>query len=261
MVVFSGKNFNHALSEGEVPGILYGMSDSGWMDQDLFSTWFSTHFLQHAVSSRPIVLLLDGHSSHFTLELVKTAAEHDVIIFCQPPHTTADSQPLDISCFGPLKTYWSEACCDFLFSNPGRVITKFQVSKLFARAWSKGMSIENCVAGFKSTGICPFNPQAILKKLPSSTSSTAESENVNSIQPLVNAMSENSGDSETEDSETEDTQLHLDPTPRFSPETNLQYETRFRSGYDIFYRYQLCCLAPRISSRKCSKPFQCVRIH
>ena len=95
MVVFSGKNFNHALSEGEVPATLYGMSDSGWMDQELFATCFSTHFLRHAVSSRPIVLLLDGHSSHFTLELVQTAAQHDVVIFCLPPHTTADSQPLD----------------------------------------------------------------------------------------------------------------------------------------------------------------------
>lgn len=128
MVVFSGKNFNHALilSEGEVPATLYGMSDSGWMDQELFATWFSTHFLRHAVSSRPIVLLLDGHSSHFTLELVQTAAQHDVVIFCLPPHTTADSQPLDTSCFGPLKTYWSKVCRDFLFSNPGCVITVFK---------------------------------------------------------------------------------------------------------------------------------------
>jgi hypothetical protein len=116
MVVFAGKNFNHTLSEGEVPATLYGMSESGWMDQELFATWFSTHFLRHAVSSRPIVLLL--------------------------LHTTADSQPLDTSCFGPLKTYWSEACREFLFSNPGRVITKFQFSKLFSKAWSKGMSIE-----------------------------------------------------------------------------------------------------------------------
>ena len=81
MVVFSGKNFNHMLSDGEVPGTFYGTSKSGWMDQELFSSWFTLHFLQHAVSSRPLMLILDGHSSHFTLDLVKSAAEHDVIIF------------------------------------------------------------------------------------------------------------------------------------------------------------------------------------
>ena len=86
----------------EVPGTLYGMSPNGWMDQELFCDWFFKHFLIHVVSERPLLLLLDGHSSHYTLDLVKATAEKDVIIFCLPPHTIADSQPLDTSCF-PLK--------------------------------------------------------------------------------------------------------------------------------------------------------------
>ena len=44
-VIFSGKNFNYDLAEGEVPGTFYGMSDTGWMDQYLFAKWFSLHFL------------------------------------------------------------------------------------------------------------------------------------------------------------------------------------------------------------------------
>ena len=35
MVVFAGKNHNNALSKGEVPETLYGMSHSGWMDQEM----------------------------------------------------------------------------------------------------------------------------------------------------------------------------------------------------------------------------------
>ena len=163
MVIFSGKHFNYDLAEGEVPGTFYGMSDSGWMDQDLFSKWFTSHFLKHAVPGRPLLLLLDGHSSHYTLELIQTASEKDVIIFCLPPHATADSQPLDTSVFGPLKSYWSQACLEYMFSNPGHVVTKFQFSSLFRQAWSKGMSIDNLYAGFKKTGVYPFNPEAILK--------------------------------------------------------------------------------------------------
>ena len=37
MVIFAGKNFNYELSDGEVPGTFYGMSESGWMEQELFS--------------------------------------------------------------------------------------------------------------------------------------------------------------------------------------------------------------------------------
>ena len=103
MVTFAGKIFKSLLSKGEVPATLYGMSKNGWIDQELFTECFLHHFLEHVVSSQPLMLLLDGHSSHFTLEAVKLAATHD-IIFCLPSHTTADSQPLDIACFKPLKT-------------------------------------------------------------------------------------------------------------------------------------------------------------
>ena len=66
MVVFAGKNFNSVLARGEVPATLYGMSLSGWMDQELFADWFLHHFLVHAISSRPLLLLLDGHSNFET---------------------------------------------------------------------------------------------------------------------------------------------------------------------------------------------------
>ena len=61
MVVISGKD----LANGEVPNTLYDMSKSGWMDQELFADWFSKNFLKHDVSSRPLLLMLDGHSSHY----------------------------------------------------------------------------------------------------------------------------------------------------------------------------------------------------
>ena len=110
MVIFMGNKFNHDLCDGEVPGTLYGMSDSGWMNQDIFFNWFSNHFLQHAVSSRPLLLMLDGHSFHYTLELVKLAAENCVVIFCLPPHTTADNQPLDTTFLVPGLKHAGDSC-------------------------------------------------------------------------------------------------------------------------------------------------------
>ena len=231
MVVFSGKNFNHTLSEGEVPGTFYGMSDSGWMDQELFASWFSCHFLEHAVSSRPLMLILDGHSSHFTLDLVQSAAEHQVIIFCLPPHTTADSQPLDTSCFGPLKSYWYQACRDYMFANPGRVITKFQFSHLFAQAWSKGMTINNITAGFRNTGIYPFNPGAILDKInsgddPAHQEPELEPQSESELETTRSPTGENSDSSNPlEDSSVQG---------QFSSESIRLFEERFANGYDIY---------------------------
>ena len=37
MVVFKRKGLTEDLIDGEVPGTIYGMSKSGWMDGELFS--------------------------------------------------------------------------------------------------------------------------------------------------------------------------------------------------------------------------------
>ncbi len=254
MVVFSGKRFNHELSKGEVPGTLYGMSDSGWMDQELFATWFSNHFLQHAVTSRPLLLMLDGHSSHYTLDLIQSAKDNDVVIFCLPPHTTADSQPLDTSCFGPLKAYWSEACRKYMFKNPGRVVSKFQFSQLFSGAWSKGMSISNITMGFRNTGIYPFSRDALLKKLPTSEVFHSDGEDEipdGTSDDIVSAEKETddedevldedgiptgfSGDAEKESSQSNDhANGDIESVPVFAPESIKLFQTRLENGFNVF---------------------------
>ena len=113
MVIFADKKFNYDLLLGEVPGAFYGMSENGWMDQELFSKWFITHFLQHAVFGTTSSPAFRRHSSHYTMELVEEAAKQDVIIFCFPPHT--------------------KACREYLYAHPGRVVTKFQFSTLFVK--------------------------------------------------------------------------------------------------------------------------------
>ena len=81
------------------------------------------HFVEKAVSARLLFLLLDGHSTHYQPQAIRFAMEHDIILLCLPPHTTHESQPLDVGVFAPLKTQWSQVCHDFYQKNPGRVIT------------------------------------------------------------------------------------------------------------------------------------------
>ena len=70
---------------------------------ELFHLWLSKHFIKYAVSSRPLLLVLDGHSTHYQPETVKFAKQNGIIMFCLPPHTTHVSQPLDTCVFRPLK--------------------------------------------------------------------------------------------------------------------------------------------------------------
>jgi len=90
----------------EIVGTTYRLSNKGWVDSELFRGWLEEHFLAHAVGAQPILLLLDGHSSHYQPQLIEHAKKFGVIIFCLPPHTTYESQPLDASVFKSLKQKW-----------------------------------------------------------------------------------------------------------------------------------------------------------
>ena len=63
--------------------------------------------------------------------------------FCLPPHTTHESQPLDISVSKLLKQNWQIACYKFMQSHPGKVITKYQFSSLLSEAWMATMTPAN----------------------------------------------------------------------------------------------------------------------
>ena len=43
-VCFDRKSLNIKLTEGEVPGTVYGLSSNGWMNTELFTDWFKGHF-------------------------------------------------------------------------------------------------------------------------------------------------------------------------------------------------------------------------
>ena len=96
---FDAKNLNLEWTKGEV------LADEVKVVRIIQGCRVSDHFLKHAVPSRPLLLLLDGHSSHYNPEAVRVAKENDVILFTLVPHTTHEMQPLDKAVFGPLKAH------------------------------------------------------------------------------------------------------------------------------------------------------------
>ena len=71
---------------------------------------FRYHFLTHVPPVRPILILLNGHSSHYNPNVIREAAENSVILFCLPPNITHVAQPLDVTPFHSLKSHWYHAC-------------------------------------------------------------------------------------------------------------------------------------------------------
>jgi len=159
-VIFDTKGLNPEWTKGEVVGTTYGLSAKGWVDTELFKGWLVNHFLKYAVGGRPLLLILDGHSSHYQPELIKYVKENEVLV-CLPPHTTHKTQPQDTSVLRSLKQNWSQVCHKFFQTNPGRVITKYDFSTLINQSRGQTMVPNVIISGFKQSGIYPFNPKAI----------------------------------------------------------------------------------------------------
>ena len=216
MVIFEGKHLNYQWTLGEVPGTYYGMSGKGWTDQELFRHWLKDHFVPNAVPGRPLLLILDGHSSHYEPVSIELAREEKIILFCLPPHTTQDSQPLDCTVFGPLKRHWSGVCHDFQQAHPGMVISKLNFSKLFAEAWLRAVTPANIIAGFRKCGIYPFNRNAI-----------PILEEVQHIDVDAEDELKHDGmDDEPRDNEVEEQQFTYDQISLF--------QRRYEEGFDVF---------------------------
>jgi len=225
MVVWDRKKLKPELTVGEVPGTLYGLSRKGWIDQELFDAWFNSLFLKYAPLTRPIFLLMDGHSSHYCPDTVRMAPSHKVIMFALPPNTTHLTQPLDKGCFGPLKMHWRHVY-QFMVDNPLKV-NRFNFSKLFHSAWVSAMTSKNIMAGFKTTGVYPTDRKAIL--LPgafkSSRPTLGERSGLKYI-PLYDPSHSVSSPGK---------EVH------FSDAELQRFEVRFENGYDLAHdnRYNL----------------------
>lgn len=139
-----------------MPGTFYGLSDNGWIDTKFFNEWFKNHFLVHAPTVKPLVLLLDGHSSHYQPDF-QAAVAQGVTVFCLPPHSTHLLQPLDNGAFGSLKSHWSQACHEYMSRNPGKVVNRYNFSSIISVAWLKSMSMRNVISSFKVVCVYPLD--------------------------------------------------------------------------------------------------------
>lgn len=104
-VILSGKQHEASWYRHLPPDWVLAVSDNGWTTNKLGVEWLK-HFDRHTASRTYGVyrlLILDGHSSHATPEFDQYCTEHRIITLCMPAHTSHLLQPLDVSCFSPLK--------------------------------------------------------------------------------------------------------------------------------------------------------------
>ena len=165
MIIFQKCFPSSDYSSSGPDGCLYAKSESGYMDGELFQQWFEKIFLSKTAHLRPSMLILDGHSSHLTIDLIDLARKNDVILYCLPPHLTYLLQPLDVAVFKSLKDYFTRYSHQVkLVSMAAKTIltvNRSNFTTLFREAFEACMILSTLKNGFRKCGISPFNPYAI----------------------------------------------------------------------------------------------------
>ena len=155
MFIFPRVNYRDNFVNGGPVGCVGTAHPSGWMT----AAGFLKHFVAHVRPSPTdkVILLLDNHVSHWSVDVLQFAKDNGVVMVSFPPHCSHKLQPLDRSVYGPLKRCYKVACDDWIVSHKGRTMTIYDVPAMVGVAYPKAMTPANIQAGFKVSGISPFN--------------------------------------------------------------------------------------------------------
>lgn len=163
MIVFPYKRIPGHIAKTVPDGWSIGRSDSGWMVSSTFYEYMANVFYLWLLENNidfPVILFLDGHKSHLSLELCTFCIEKQIILYCLPPNSTHIMQPCDVSIFRPLKVSWKKIVRSHK-QESGKTITKANFVSLFKIAFEESSKKETITNGFRACGLFPFNPDAV----------------------------------------------------------------------------------------------------
>ncbi|GAB0091363.1 hypothetical protein DMENIID0001_061980 [Sergentomyia squamirostris] len=140
-----------------------GKSESGWMTSAIFYEYIGNVFLKFLDDEniqRPVILFLDGHTSHLTLHLSKLCRDNGIVLVALYPNSTHILQPLDVAVFKSLKSGFGARKMIWR-NNHGKYLQKFDVPCMLSKVIRGQNMVTNIINGFLVTGLCPFDMYAV----------------------------------------------------------------------------------------------------
>ena len=129
--IFPRKKYkDHFVRDGPT-GSIGTSNKSGWINEEIFSMYLKYKVNQISCNNENrALLILDNHESHVSMASIQLAKQNGLILLTIPPHTSHRLQPLDRSVFGPLKSKYNQAMDEWMRSNPGKIVTIYNIPAL-----------------------------------------------------------------------------------------------------------------------------------
>ncbi|KAI9038375.1 uncharacterized protein KD926_010911 [Aspergillus affinis] len=167
-LVVKAKTYTQAWFEGNTPSSWrINISSNGWTNREIGEHWLKEHFIPYIKDRRTgqySLLVLDGHDSHLTPHFDDICRQYDIIPICMPANSSPRCQPLDIACFSPLKSAYSNLI-ERLVRAGYHHIDKVDFLDIYPEAHVQAFKKANIQSAFKASGIVPFDPTKVLDNL------------------------------------------------------------------------------------------------
>jgi len=185
MIVFPYERIPYSVSQSVPINWSIEKSENGWMTAEtfyeyisnIFEPWLTTHNIE-----RPIILYVDGHSSHLTLPVAQFCMDHQIELIALFPNATYLIQPLDVALFRTLKSSWRDCTNDWRVQNQ-RNLRREDFGPLLKKAIERIELPRGMSNGFRKCGLFPFSADALQynqllqkKKIDETVISRAEAE-------------------------------------------------------------------------------------
>jgi hypothetical protein len=164
--VFKGKCFHQNYVERCEQGATMSMQPWVWMNSYFFSAWIS-HFIEYVqcmggiLTENRHLLILDGHCSHVTLNVVQEARAIGLDLLILPSYTSHALQPLDVSVFKPFKTFFKEYRDFWTSKNLNQMVIKQILAHWVSLGLRRALTPRNIQSGFRTTRIFSYNKNAL----------------------------------------------------------------------------------------------------
>ncbi|XP_074106824.1 uncharacterized protein LOC141532394 [Cotesia typhae] len=164
LLLFAGRSVPKDVVKGAPANFRLSNSETGWMTAKNFYEYVANVFFPWIVQSNvkiPIILYIDGHTSHLTLPLSQFCSENKIILIALPFNATHILQPLNLALSPKFNAAYQKAF-QTLCGNSGKISLKKNQVALVLQKTFESLNLKKILQeGFKTCGLHPLNADAI----------------------------------------------------------------------------------------------------
>ena len=158
MFVFPRVHYKDNFIKEAPTGTIGRAHPSGWMTSENFLE-FLKHFVfyERSIREKKVLLLLNNHQSHISLDAIDYTRENGVVLLSFFPHCSHKLQPLGRTVYGPFKRYCNNAYNGWMKDNPGSTMTIYEIPEIVGKAFPRAMTPLSIQSGFRVSEIHAFD--------------------------------------------------------------------------------------------------------